>query len=334
MQRRRLLIIKHGFSETCDHRISPVVSLGDVFRCTCLLENFRGWHVSWITARGAKDLLVKNHLIDRLILADSPKDLSPNVIRDQFDWIINLEKQQDWCEFAAGIAAEKRFGFKDGISTGEDSFYAASVEALSPALNGESISKEPLQETLYRTIGQEWQGERYVLGYRPKVAEIYDIGLNHHAGPKWPTKFWPRTYWKDLHDRLTNQHYAVCWQQSLNSIRHYIEWLSSCRTIVTNDSLGLHLALALGKKVIGMFGSTAAEQVYMYGQGVKLTPTCDRNCIPCFGSRCIFPDGCMEYISVDRVMESVEMLTGAAQIAPSTSPARRRTERQLAEVNA
>ncbi len=308
MNRRKLLIIKHGYSETCDHSISPVVSFGDVFRCTCLLESFMGWHVIWITAPAAEDLLAGNHLIDELILANSPQDLGErygNVIQGRYDIVVNLEKQKDWCEFTSSLNAREKFGFKDWATQNKDAFYEASASALDSALQREGY--HPLQETLFKTIGREWTGQRYSLGYHPRVTEIYDIGLNNNVGPKWPTKKWPQDNWQQLYEQLS-RHYAVSWQQSLNSIRHYIDWLASCRLIITCDSLGLHLSLALRKNIVALFGPTPPEQVYMYGQGIKLTPSCLRTCVPCFQPRCDFGRSCMEYISVDMVLEAVDLL--------------------------
>jgi len=305
MGQKKVLIIKHGFSETCDHSVSSIVSFGDVFCSTCLLEDFKGWHVTWISAVAARDLLVENHLIDELILADKPEQIGQDRILDHYDSVINLEKQKDWCEFAAGLSAKDHYGFKDGAAEGGECFYPASLQALSAALGRERFC--PLQETLFKTIGREWTGQHYVLGYQPKVVPIYDIGLNHHVGPKWPTKAWPKKYWDELHDRLAER-YAVSWQQSLNSIRHYIDWLASCRLIITNDSLGLHLALGLNRKLVALFGPTATEQIYLYGNGIKLTPPCEYACMPCFQSQCDLERSCMEDISVDMVLEAVEML--------------------------
>jgi len=305
MDRKTVIIIKHGFSETCDHSVSPIVSFGDVFRCTCLLEDFKDSHVTWITAQSAKDLLEGNHLIDQLILADSPVELPPDAIRNRYDLVINLEKQRDWCQFAAALEAQEHYGFRDWATTGDDAFYPASAAALSAGLQRGDY--RPMQETLFATVARQWHGQRYVLGYQPRVTEIYDIGLNHHVGPKWPTKVWPRQHWETLHDQLAPK-YAVCWQQSLNSIRHYLDWLASCRLIVTTDSLGLHLALGLNKKVVALFGPTAAQQVYLYGCGAKLTPICDRNCIPCFQPRCDFPETCMEDLPPDLVAEVVDLV--------------------------
>jgi len=306
MVRKSLLIIKHGFSETCDHIVSPIVSYGDVFRCTCLLEDFKGWTVHWITAQKAKELLSGNHLIDRLVLADSPEEIPPGRLLGRYDTIINLEKQKDWCEFAAGLEAGERFGFSRWTGSSRQFFYPASDKALSDVL--ERSDYRPVQETLFKTIGREWTGQRYVLGYHSRVREIYDVGLNYHVGPKWPTKAWPSGCWDQLNYELTEQGYAVCRQQALNSIRHYMDWIASCRMIITCDSLGLHLALAMKKKVVAMFGPTAPQQIYMYGQGVKLTPTCERSCIGCMRARCDFEHSCMEFITVDMVLDTVEML--------------------------
>ncbi|MBN2210273.1 MAG: hypothetical protein JW709_02650, partial [Sedimentisphaerales bacterium] len=178
-----------------------MVSLGDVFRCTCLLEAFYGWEVTWITAHAAADLLIENHLIDHLYLADEPKSLPDGAISGHYDMLVNLEKQQDWCEFAAEAPAGERYGFRDWAAMGEEAFYPASAKALSTALQRDNY--RPLQETLFATVGLEWRGERYRLGYQPRVIPIYDIGLNHHVGSKWPTKFWPRKNWDKLHDILS-----------------------------------------------------------------------------------------------------------------------------------
>ena len=317
MPRKSVMIIKHGYSETCDHHVSPIVSFGDVFRCTCLLEDCKGYHVTWITAPDAFDLLTKNHLIDRLILAETPEALPENVGDIPYDIVINLEKQRDWCEFATRLNAQQKYGFKDWSGTGNDCFYPESAAALSKGLERDGF--HALQQTLFETIGRQWHGQRYVLGYQPRVQEIYDIGLNYHVGPKWPAKAWPLEHWKQLDGYLGG--YAVSWQQSLNSVRHYIDWLAACRMIITTDSLGLHLALGLRKKVIALFGPTSAEQVYMYNCGTKITPLCDRPCMPCFQKKCAYDECCMSHISVEQVLQTVHELMPARSLLPIPDPA-------------
>ena len=305
-QRKSVLIIKHGYSETCDHNISSTISYGDVFRCTCLLDYYRDREVTWISANAAEDLLAGNHLIDHLILADSPAELPSGIMKQFYNTVINLEKQRDWCEYTEQMSADKKYGFKDWAACDDSAYYPESAAALSEGLERDNF--RPLQETLFKSIGLDWSGERYSLGYVPKVKEIYDIGLNCHVGSKWPVKNWPKEHWNDLHDNLVGQNYAVSWQQSLNSIKHYIDWLASCKLIVTCDSLGLHLAIALKKKIIALFGPTPSRQIYMYGLGVKLTPGAEHNCIPCFMPKCPKEKSCMYDIKVDTVADSVNML--------------------------
>lgn len=325
MTRKRILFIKHGFSETCDHRVSSVVSLGDVFRCTCLLEDFKGWEVTWVTSGPASALLEGNHLIDRLVVAETPEQLDPAVSGGRYDAVVNLEKQRDWCELSAAIDAAKRYGFRDWAAMDRECFWPESAAALARGL--ETDQPRPVQHTLFETLGRPWRGQRYVLGHQPRAVEMYDVGLNHHVGPKWPNKRWPDAMWQELAQSLEERGYAVCWQQALNSVQAYTHWLASCRLIVTCDSLGLHLGLALGKKMVALFGPTIAEHVYLYGQGVKLTPAVDRPCVPCMQERCMYPDCCMEHISVGMAVEAVEMLLGARgpQRRETPRPRRQRT---------
>ena len=308
--RKSVLIIKHGYSETCDHNISSTISYGDVFRCTCLLDFYRSEHVTWISAPAAEDLLAGNPLIDILLLAETPSELSSDMIMDQYDVIINLEKQRDWCEFTQTTRANKKFGFKDWAATGNSAYYPESAAALSDGLDRTTFTT--LQDTLFKSIGEEWNGERYSLGYQPKVKEIYDIGFNYHVGSKWPVKAWPKEYWKELQNKLDSS-YTICWQQSLDNVRQYIDWLSSCKLIITSDSLGLHLAIALKKKVIALFGPTPSEQIYLYGLGVSLIPSENYSCIPCFMPKCQRNKNCMYDICVDEVADHVYNLLGSSK---------------------
>lgn len=59
--------------------------------------------------------------------------------------------------------------------------------------------------------------------------------------------------------RKTKRDYT---SRMVDNIYHYIDWLNKCRIIVSNDSLGLHLVLALKKKVLGLFCPTSDKEVF------------------------------------------------------------------------
>jgi heptosyltransferase-2 len=87
-----------------------------------------------------------------------------------------------------------------------------------------------------------------------------------------------------------------------------MDWINSGRLIVSNDSLGLHLGIALGKKVIGLFGPTPNKEVYFYGRGEAIIPDKHFDCLPCFNGNCQTGENCMGYISADRVHEEIKKL--------------------------
>jgi heptosyltransferase-2 len=145
-----------------------------------------------------------------------------------------------------------------------------------------------------------------LLGYNPQTEIRYDVGLNHLIGKKFPLKRWPEAQWQSLYDKLSPQ-YSVNWQQGNNDIDDYIEWIASCRVLVTNDSLGLHIALALDKPVIALFGPTIATEVA--GERlIKIRPPLDWDCIPCLESFCPKAEPCIAYISVESVQNAISKL--------------------------
>jgi heptosyltransferase-2 len=64
----------------------------------------------------------------------------------------------------------------------------------------------------------------------------------------------------------------------------------------------MHLALALEKMVVVLFGSTAPQEIELYGQGQKIFAGVD--CSPCFKAHCSDMK-CMEAISAQDVYQAV-----------------------------
>jgi heptosyltransferase-2 len=133
----------------------------------------------------------------------------------------------------------------------------------------------------------------------------YDIGFNWTVGNKWTNKAWPKTYWQKL-EGLVKGKYSISWQQGLNSIYEYIDWINSCRLIVTADTLGLHICLALNKNVVALFGPTSHREIYFYNCGSYLLPQVPYKCIPCFKPYCDKKRQCMEFITPEIVKERIE----------------------------
>ena len=304
----KTLIIKLGHSETLDPEVSNIPSLGDVMRSTVILHKFRNDNVTWLTDETAYGLLKDNPYIDRILFFDLATMFQ--LQSESFDTIINLEKVPGLCAFTDKLSGNK-YGFRFDAMHGKAQPYQQSQDAFDVYCHDLSKKRKALltwQDVLFEIIGSKWSGESYVLGYEPaSIRDIYDIGLNCQIGKKWPSKAWAKNNWKDLQYAMYN--FNISWQPKVTNIEDYINWINTCSLIVTHDSLGLHIALALKKKVVAIFGSSAAHETHLYDLGVAITPNIDEfKCAPCLKPVCDNEVNCMDTISVEKVVESIKGL--------------------------
>lgn len=307
----KILIIKLGYSETLDQDIGRVPSLGDVLRTTPILwalkEKYPNSHITWLVSEEADPLLKGDKFIDRLL----PWDMFVpfQIMREKFDILINLEKIAGVCALSDMIDAWVKYGFRFDSVKGTYHAYEKGLNFIS-YIEEKKKAKESThfwQKVLIEMLSVEWKEQEYTLGYKPKTEEIYDVGLNYKVGSKWPTKAMPMKKWEEA-EKLLSLDYKVSWQQGLNDLYEYIDWINSNKIIITQDSLGLHLAIALKKKVVGLFGSTDGKEVYMYGNGVKIMSPINCPLMPCYASTCKNDEFCMEHININEIVKNIEML--------------------------
>ncbi|MBC7540334.1 MAG: hypothetical protein H7281_16040 [Bacteriovorax sp.] len=115
-------------------------------------------------------------------------------------------------------------------------------------------------EQLLSLTGINIEKKYGVIKQKQKANKAYDIGLNWQVGSKWKAKQLPLKNWK-LIDQTLAPKYHLCWQQGMDNLEAYVNWIASCRLIITTDSLGLHLAIALGIPVIAYFSVTSLEEI-------------------------------------------------------------------------
>jgi heptosyltransferase I len=151
-------------------------------------------------------------------------------------------------------------------------------------------------------------------------------------GARWDTKRWPaeryaetvrqvveatrgvvllgspdeRTLCVDLEIRVRDL--GVPMQRVLNlagrtSLKELIAWMSRAEVVVGNDSGPLHIAVALGKRVVGIYGPTSELFVGPYGQ-LENVVRHDVECHPCRRKTCGH-HSCMQGVTVEVVWEKV-----------------------------
>jgi heptosyltransferase-2 len=316
----KILIIKLGYSETLDPEIGQVVSLGDVVRTTPILwalkEKFPDSHISWLVSEKAEPLLQGNQFIDKLMVWDTFVPFQ--LMKEKFDVLINLEKIPGVCALADMIEAWVKYGFRFDSLSGTYHGYEKGLDFIS-YIEGKKTDKSKgcWQQILIEMLGVSWKQQKYVLGYRPSSRETYDVGYNYEVGPKWPEKALPMEEWRKTESQLINLGYSVTWQQGNRNLFEYMDWINSCKLLITNDSLGLHLAFAFNKHVVGLFGPTDLNEVYFYyGCKVISSPT---RCpyMPCCSPKCLSGKHCMSDISAQNIADAVlEIIPGCLNAQP------------------
>jgi heptosyltransferase-2 len=307
----KILIMKLGYSETLDSEIARIPSLGDVLRTTPILwalkEKYPDSRITWLVDRQAEPLLRGNHLIDRLLIWD---EFVPfQLMKERFDVLINLEKIAGVCALSDMIDAWVKYGFRfDGIN-GTYHAYERGLDFIDYIKKKHTgKSRDCWQKILIQMMGAEWKAQEYIIGYKPQQGKIFDAGLNYIVGSKWPHKAMPVEKWKELEKKLVGNGYKVSWQQGVDDLYKYMDWINSCRIIVSNDSLGLHIAFALKKKVIGLFGPTDSKEIYFYGNSKVVRAHEKCRFMPCYKLECISGMKCMEKININDVINNVDSL--------------------------
>jgi len=149
-----------------------------------------------------------------------------------------------------------------------------------------------------------------------------------HPGARWPTKLWPAPAWARLADWLSREKRCAVVITGSAGDRELAEeiaggmrekvWnlagrstlselagiMQKARLAVTADTGPMHLAAALGSKVVALFGPTAPGRTGPFGEGHRVVRL-GVECSPCFKRRCPDPR-CLTALPLDAVKAAVE----------------------------
>lgn len=94
-----------------------------------------------------------------------------------------------------------------------------------------------------------------------------------------------------------------------HGIRQFCALLSLCDLVVSADAFPLHAAVAVGTKVVGVFGPTPPQEIAMFGRGRKVVT--EMRCAPCYNrtrAECPHNAACMPGVSPQVVMQATRDL--------------------------
>ncbi|MFH1778090.1 MAG: glycosyltransferase family 9 protein [Candidatus Omnitrophota bacterium] len=309
-----------------------------------LKRKYPGSHITWVAHKSAAEILYGNKFIDQLleldlgtilrlqverfsVLINLDKDTAAlglaGIVQADEKIGFGLDQSGKICAFNPQAEYAFRLSFSNKLKFKEN--------------------KKTYQQIIFEAIGLEQAYGEYILKLsRPDLnfgrtlfkklgigEKRVKIGLNTGAGKVFPTKRWPRENFIKLACRINKEMKAqiillggpeeeklnLDIQKSLmpfvfdtgchNTLGEFMGILTRCDIIVTADTLAMHLAIGLKKKVVALFGPTSAQEVDLYDRGIKIIAT--PQCAPCYKSKCATLK-CMKNIKPQTVFAAIKRL--------------------------
>jgi len=154
------------------------------------------------------------------------------------------------------------------------------------------------------------------------------IGINSGSSRRWETKRWPLARFAELGARLSQELGAMVVITGQKSEQHRSQKLislmkgrtinavgktslaelacliSRCQVFISGDTAPLHVAAAMGAKLVALFGPTDPVRHLPPGNN-HIVIRKDLRCSPCYRDKC-YKHICMEKITVDEVLNAVK----------------------------
>ncbi len=321
-------------------------SLGDVIHAIPVLRNLRLTYpdaeIDWWVARGLAPLLEKDPDLSQCLLFDRDRWSMPlywpELLRHirtlrarRYDLVIDLQALARSATFGWAVNGGTFLGLDDRRE-GAPLFYDRVIPP--PARRIHAV------ERYLNVVPVLGQRVRWDFEWLPVSAvereELHDAHPDEgpwvalQPGARWPTKQWPvPAFSRLLHilkargvtrfvvlggkedcekgAALREEHPDLLDLTGKASLRSMIEWLRRAAVMVTNDTGPMHVAAAVGTRVVAPFGPTDPVRTGPFGQEDRVLQA-GISCVPCLKSYCSRPVAmeCLDRIAPEQVAQAVE----------------------------
>jgi heptosyltransferase-2 len=309
-------------------------------------RKYPGSHITWVTQKPAHHLLAENPLIDRVLTTDAEDLLKLSVL--EFDIALMIDKGQKSAGVLKLTQADVVYGFSVDPRSGAvlPATHAARELweiGLSDRKKFVENSKTETQLAHEALELGPWVRDDYVLRLSESEkreahlrrqswaanGEIV-IGLNTGCSGVIPYKKLTIEKHRELivllsatpgvrvvllggkEDAERNERIAfglpVIQSPTGAGLRDGIVSVSACDIVLTGDSLGMHLAIALGKWTVAWFGPTCSHEIDLYDRGVQVLSAA--SCGPCWKRSCSRSTMCYDLVSIDDLVRGIQLGIG------------------------
>lgn len=305
-----------------------------------LREKYPDAEIVWVTRARARDLFLNNRFVNEVWTVEN--DALARIGVERFDLVINPDADKLAAALAAAANCGMRLGMTLDEQGSVQPANPEAVEWLQMGAFDDLKIKntKTYQQILHEMCGMAYARQRIVLetteAERGWVVEFLAragvrggervIGLNLGGGERWKRKRWTEehmlSFAGDVLSRsglrllliggpferemigrmLSRLPSGVISSGHDRTLRELAALVGSCTAVITGDTLCLHVACALGVPVVALFGPTSAEEIELYGNGVKIVA---EGCHTCYLTDCEVTPNCMETINPHTVMRAM-----------------------------
>lgn len=298
-------------------------------------------HVTWVSRPAGIRMLTNHPQIDRLLPFDAESVC--HLIAERFDVCLSLDKEPGPAGLAMRVNAADRRGIGLSDWGTPIPLNAECVEYFALGLDDKlkfHLNRKSYPQLIAESVGLDYRGERYALypsaRQRTAAAETWSglglddgrpvIGLNTGAGRVFANKAFHADKWKLLAQRLVaDGRYRVALFGGNDEITMnreleaavsgvvdvggdhdeltFAALIERCSVLIAGDTMAMHVAIAMQRPVVALFGPTCEQEIDLFGRGEKLAAGLP--CSPCYRRQCDFAPNCMDGIDLDAVIAAV-----------------------------
>jgi lipopolysaccharide heptosyltransferase II len=316
-------------------------AIGDVILATPVLENLRQAfplaQIDFLTEKSCWPIMRGHPVVHEVLVLDRQKPgASRSLIRHirecHYDIVFDLFGNPRSALLTWLSGAPTRVGFR---FRGRKHAYNIKVEPRGDRVHEVEFNLDALRalqipivsRRLHVAVDAESENFAAQFWRENDLENRLAIGLNASGG--WYTKRWPLESFAQLGDRLRRELNAVVlllWgpgesddvkkiaqmmrEPSLpapsTNLKQLAALLSRLTLLVSNDSGPLHLAAAMGTRVVGIYGPTRPDLQGPWGKDHETVVKAGLPCLGCNGVTCkIVTHDCMRQLGVEEVLEAV-----------------------------
>ncbi len=323
-----------------------------------LKSRWPGARITWLTEPGGAQLLAHNPYIDRLLTPDVASLELLGVQRFDALYCLDKEPLATALATRLEAGAKYGFGRDEGgalVPVNKASNYAYRL-GVDDELKFRG-NRKTYPEIVFEMAELPYAGQEYVFRLSPEERAFARaeaerlglspdrpvIGLNTGCGPVFQMKKWPVPNilrFLELVHRHTDAQvvlYGGPAEEAIhrtvresapgrvvdsgcrNSLREFSALLELCDLLVTGDTMAMHVAIGLEKRVVALMGSTSASEIDLFGRGRILMS--DFSCAPCYKRTCDLDPWCLQAMDAETVFRAVvELLPQRAKRITETAP--------------